>query len=79
MPVYVEVSLHSVLCGRSRKNVKQIESATRTAVYLPPPFPRVYGYFPRGCQRRHPDEIFVVGATKADVSKAEQMLNSLAS
>lgn len=76
-PTYIEVSMHSLICGRGRKNIKQIESATRTAVYFPPPFPRVYAYVPRGCQRRHPDEIFITGACRENISKAEQMLNTL--
>ncbi|KAA8571884.1 hypothetical protein EYC84_001837 [Monilinia fructicola] len=33
----LELSLHTVICGRSRKNIKMIESATNTAIYFPPP------------------------------------------
>lgn len=65
------------MSGRSRKNVKAIESATGTAVYFPPPFPRVYNYTPLGAQRRHPDEIFITGPNAEAISKAEHMLQSL--
>ena len=76
-PTYFEVSLHSLMCGRSRKNIKAIESATGTAVYFPPPFPRVYNYTPQGAKRRHPDEIFITGANGDDIKKAEHMLQTL--
>lgn len=76
-PMYLEVSTHCLLSGRGRKNVKSVESATRTAVYFPPPFPRVYNYTPEGARRRHPDEIFITGSNKEDVIKAEMAFNSL--
>jgi hypothetical protein len=77
--MYLEVSTHCLLSGRGRKNVKSVESATRTAVYFPPPFPRVYNYTPEGARRRHPDEIFITGSNKEDVIKAEMAFNSLVS
>ncbi|KAI5779298.1 hypothetical protein EDC01DRAFT_621705 [Geopyxis carbonaria] len=75
--MYLDVSTHTQLCGRARKNIKQIESATRTAIYFPPPFPRVYGYVPPGANRRHPDEIFISGATQEDIHKVQLALNHL--
>ena len=71
--------MHTLLSGRSRKNIKAIESATGTAIYFPPPFPRIYGYTPRGASRRHPDEIFITGKRTEDIAKAELMLSDLVS
>ncbi|TGZ77250.1 hypothetical protein EX30DRAFT_207035 [Ascodesmis nigricans] len=73
--VYHEVSIHPILCGRNRKNVRAIEAITNTAIYFPPPFPRVYGFSnASGGQRRHPDEIFITGKNRDDIARAEVML-----
>ncbi|PWW73156.1 hypothetical protein C7212DRAFT_218648 [Tuber magnatum] len=77
MPTFMELSLQSMVCGRARKNVKLIESATRTAIYFPPPFPQVYGYSPPGGTRRDPDQIFITGSSREDIAKAERMLLNL--
>src|SRR5690554_939522 len=77
VPMYLELSMHSLLCGRNRKNLRMVEQRTGTAIYFPPPFPRVYGYTPKGAQRRHPDEIFITGKTREEVAKAELALNVL--
>lgn len=74
---FIEVSLQTLICGRGRKNVKQIESQTRTAIYFPPPFPRIYGYTPPQAHRRDPDQIFITGATREDILRAERMLANL--
>ncbi|KAA8571885.1 hypothetical protein EYC84_001837 [Monilinia fructicola] len=52
----LELSLHTVICGRSRKNIKMIESATNTAIYFPPPSRKYTNTAPKvpseGTQRR---------------------------
>lgn len=75
----LELSLHTVICGRSRKNIKLIESATNTAIYFPPPFSQVYRYCPAGAQRRNPDEIFITGDSQADITMAKQKIHELVS
>lgn len=74
---FLEVSMQTVICGRGRKNVKNIEALTRTAIYFPPQFPRIYGYKPPGVQPRQPDQIFITGRTREDIQKAERMLLNL--
>lgn len=74
---YIELSLQTLICGRGRKNVKHIEALTRTAIYFPPPFPRIYGYKPPHVQPRQPDQIFITGANREDIQKAERMLSNL--
>ena len=32
----LELSLHTIICGRTRKNIRLIESASNTAIYFPP-------------------------------------------
>ena len=73
----LELSLHSVICGRTRKNIRLIESATDTAIYFPPPFPRIYGYVPQGSHRRGEDEIYITGTTQECINKAKQKLHEL--
>ena len=46
--------MHTLVCGRTRKNIKLIEAATGTAIYLPPPFPRIFGYTPPGSRDGRP-------------------------
>jgi len=75
----LELSLHTVVCGRSRKNIKLIESATNTAIYFPPPFSQVYRYCPQGAQRRNPEEIFVTGENAQSIAMAKQKIHELAS
>jgi hypothetical protein len=72
-----ELSLHTVICGRSRKNIKLIESATNTAIYFPPPFSQVYRYCPAGAQRRNPEEIFITGETRQNIALAKQKIHEL--
>ena len=75
----LELSLHTVVCGRSRKNIKLIESATNTAIYFPPPFSQVYRYCPVGAQRRNPEEIFITGDTAQNIAMAKQKIHELVS
>lgn len=75
----LELSLHTVICGRSRKNIKLIESATNTAIYFPPPFSQVYRYCPAGAQRRNPEEIFITGDSAQNIALAKQKIHELAS
>ena len=69
--------MHTLIAGRSRKNIKLIESATNTAIYFPPPFPRVYGYTPLGAHRRGEDEVFITGPDQHNIVRAKQKLHEL--
>ena len=73
----LELTMHTLVCGRTRKNVKLIESATKTAIYFPPPFPRVFGYTPPGATRRSEDEVFITGETQERIIHAKQKLREL--
>ncbi|MCJ1309249.1 hypothetical protein MMC25_002907 [Agyrium rufum] len=72
-----DVSLHSIMCGRTRRNIRLIESLTDTAIYFPPPFPRLYGYTPPVARRRAEDEVFITGKTKEAIALAKQKLYDL--
>jgi KH domain len=76
--MFLELSLHTVICGRSRKHVKLIESATNTAIYFPPPFSQVYRYCPDGAKRRNPEEIFLTGENPQSIAMAKQKIHELA-
>lgn len=73
----LEHSLHKIICGRTRKNIRLIEAASKTAIYFPPPFPRVYGYTPPGAHRRGEDEIFITGETQDNINQAKKKLHEL--
>ena len=73
----LELTMHTLVCGRTRKNIKLIESASKTAIYFPPPFPRVFGYTPPGATRRSEDEIFITGETQERIVQAKQKLRDL--
>ncbi|KAK8223106.1 hypothetical protein HDK90DRAFT_112373 [Phyllosticta capitalensis] len=73
----LELSMHTLICGRVRKNIKLIESATNTAIYFPPPFPRLYGYTPPGAIRRPEDEIIITGKNPDDILAAKRKLHDL--
>jgi KH domain len=68
--------VHTLICGRSRKHIKLIESATDTAIYFPPPFPRVYGYLPPNATVRNPEEIFITGRLE-NIALAKRRLSDL--
>jgi hypothetical protein len=73
----LELSMHTLICGRGRKNIKLIESITNTAIYFPPPFPRLYGFTPPGAQRRPDDQIIITGVRVDDIMKAKKRLHDL--
>ena len=69
--------MHTLICGRGRKNIKLIESATATAIYFPPPFPRLFGYTPPGAQRRPDDLVYITGESPESILRAKQRLHDL--
>ncbi|KAK5087112.1 hypothetical protein LTR05_004283 [Lithohypha guttulata] len=75
--IKLDLTMHTLVSGRTGKNIKLIESATKTAIYFPPPFPGVFGYVPPGATRRAPDEIFVTGETQERINHAKQKLREL--
>jgi hypothetical protein len=74
----IDLSLHSLICGRSRKKIKNIESATDCAIYFPPTFPQVHQYRPLGAERRPADEIIITGPDARRIGQARQMLQEAA-
>lgn len=74
---HIDLSLHTVICGRARKNIKIIESSTGTAIYFPPPFSPFYRYTPKGATRRNPVEIFITGVSPQHIAIAKQKLHEL--
>lgn len=75
--IKLEVTMHTLVSGRTGKNIKMIESATKTAIYFPPPFPGAFGYIPPNATRRAPDEVFVTGETQERINSAKQKLKEL--
>lgn len=73
----LECTMHTLVCGRTRKNIKLIESATKTAIYFPPPFHKVFGYVPPRATRRSEDEVFITGETQEQIVQAKQKLREL--
>jgi KH domain len=73
----LELSMHTLVCGRTRKNIKLIEAATNTAIYFPPPFPRIFGYTPPGASRRSEDEVYITGESQEQIATAKQKLREL--
>lgn len=73
----LELSLHTIICGRTRKNIRLIEAATKTAIYFPPPFPRIYGYTPLGAHRRGEDEVYITGENQDCIGQAKLKLREL--
>jgi hypothetical protein len=71
----LDFSIHQLICGRHRKNIKLIESATNTAIYFPPPFSLMYRYFPADAQQRHPNEIFITGESNQAIEMAKGRLH----
>lgn len=72
-----ELSLHQLLCGRNRKNIKMIESSTNTAIYFPPPFSQMYRYCPPNAERRDPQEIFITGKEPKGIEQAKLKVHEL--
>lgn len=75
--IKLELTMHTLVCGRTRKNIKLIEAATGTAIYFPPPFPRIFGYTPPGASRRSEDEVYITGDTPEQIARAKQKLREL--
>ncbi|KAL7268728.1 hypothetical protein RUND412_008638 [Rhizina undulata] len=75
--MYMELSLQTLVCGRGRKNVKMVESTTGTAIYFPPPFPRIFGGQPPNSTPRDSDQVLITGSNRADIARAEAMLARL--
>lgn len=73
----LDLTMHTLVCGRTRKNIKLIEAATNTAIYFPPPFPRIFGYTPPGANRRSEDEVYITGETQDQIARAKQKLREL--
>jgi KH domain len=69
--------MHTLVSGRTGKNIKMIESATKTAIYFPPPFPGTFGYVPPNATRRSPEEVFITGETQERINHAKQKLKEL--
>ncbi|KAL4953700.1 hypothetical protein BDW69DRAFT_151842 [Aspergillus filifer] len=75
--VKLDLTTHTLVCGRTRKNIKLIEAATGTAIYFPPPFPRIFGYVPPNAHRRSEDEVYITGDTQEQITRAKQKLHEL--
>lgn len=75
--IKLELSLHNLICGRHRRNIKLIESATSTAIYFPPLFPTVFGYSPVGAMTRARDEIILTGESQDNILQAKKRLHDL--
>lgn len=75
--IKLELSLHTLICGRHRRNIKLIESATSTAIYFPPLFPTVFGYSPAGGFARSRDEIIITGESQDNILQAKKRLHDL--
>jgi hypothetical protein len=74
--IRLELSLHSLISGRHRRNIKAIESATGTAIYFPPLFPQVFGYAPPGSvPLRGRDEIIITGENMDNILQAKKKLH----
>lgn len=72
----IESTMHPIICGRSRKNIKLIESATNTAIYFPP-FAQPYRYCPPNAQRRNPEEIYITGENAQGIELAKRKIHDL--
>jgi hypothetical protein len=75
--IKLELSLHTLICGRHRRNIKLIESATGTAIYFPPLFPGIFGYSPAGSYPRARDEIIITGDSQENIMQAKRRLQDL--
>lgn len=71
----VDHSLHQLVCGRHRKNIKLIESSTSTAIYFPPLFSQMYRYCPPNANRRDPNEIYITGDSAESIQAAKEKIH----
>ncbi|KAJ1333303.1 protein bicaudal C [Microdochium nivale] len=72
----IDSTLHPIVCGRSRKHIKVIESATNTAIYFPP-FAAMSQYCPPEAHRRPPDEIYITGENPQGIELAKRKIHDL--
>ncbi len=76
--IRLELTLHNLIAGRHRRNIKMIESTTGSAIYFPPLFPTVFGNGTYGAVRlRERDEIIITGETMDNILQAKQRLHDL--
>jgi len=73
----VDLSLQQPLCGRNRKNIKMIESATGTAIYLPPSFSSVFRYCPPDAHTRNPDDVLITGENPENIAQAKKRVHEV--
>jgi hypothetical protein len=73
----LDLTIQSLICGRARKKIKAIESATDSAIYFPPIFPGVHLYRPDGAERRPYDEIVITGPDAERIYQAKSQLKDL--
>ena len=75
----LELTLHSLISGRHRRNIKMIESATGTAIYFPPLFPAIFGSARLGGIpiRKEGDEIIITGETVDSINLAKRRMHDL--
>lgn len=75
--VSFDLSLHQIVCGRNRKNIKLIESTTSTAIYFPPAFLTAFRYCPPNAIRREPQEILITGENPEGIALAKAKLHDV--
>lgn len=75
--MHMDLSIQQLICGRNRKNIKLIESATGTAIYFPPPFSTYFRYCPGNAQPRNPNEILITGDKPRQIELAKLKLRDL--
>jgi hypothetical protein len=71
----MDFTTQQIVCGKNRKNIKLIESATNTAIYFPPPFSAAYRYCPPNAQRRDYNQIFITGENPLSIEAAKMKLH----
>lgn len=76
--VILESNMHLLACGRNKKNIKIIESATATAIYFPPPHTQVTAFLAKSAQERKPEEVYITGDNPTSISVAKARLVQLA-
>ncbi|KAJ0118150.1 hypothetical protein J7T55_014603 [Diaporthe amygdali] len=75
--IHMDFTLQQAICGRNRKNIKLIESATGTAIYFPPPYSRYFRYCPKNASPRDPNEIIITGDKPRQIELAKLKLGDL--
>ncbi|KAK4193943.1 hypothetical protein QBC35DRAFT_10419 [Podospora australis] len=73
----IDYTLHQIVCGRNRKNIKLIESTTNTAIYFPPPFSGCYKYCPPNATQRDPVEIYITGDDAVHIEQAKYKIHEM--